>query len=150
MAGRENKVGVLPSLCVCGAMPKLSVCIGIVLFAASCGVLDGKSDDIIVLSMSRTIDVSVPDSQLCAEFVMTKAELNSYFRMAEEVDSITSNAESIILPCKYAGKIGINNSEYLYDVMAGGAGYIYDSNGWVIKSYLCRSDGCCSRFRNLC
>jgi hypothetical protein len=131
-------------------MRKFLVCINIVLFVASCGALDDNGGDIIVLSMNRTIDTSMPDSRLCAEFTMTKEELNSYFRVAEEVDSITSNAESIILPCKYEGKIRINNAEYLYEVIAGGTGYIYDSNGWAVKNYLCRSESCCSKFKELC
>lgn len=131
-------------------MKKPLVIICILLLASSCSALDGKGDDITILSMNRAVDTSMPDSELCSEFTMSKAELNSYFRLAEEVDTATANAESIILPCKYEGSIKINNAEFFYEVIAGGAGYIYDSNGWAIKNYLCRNESCCSKFKRLC
>lgn len=131
-------------------MKKHLVIVCALLFAASCSTLDTGGDDVVILSMNRTVDTSMPDSQLCSEFTMSKAELNFYFRLAEEVDTATSNAESIILPCKYEGKVKINNAEFFYEVIAGGAGYIYDSNGWAVKNYLCRSESCCSKFKQLC
>lgn len=131
-------------------MKNILVFVSVLLFTASCDALDGKEIDIAVLSMSKSIDTSMPDRRLCAEFFMSKEELNSYFKVAEEVDAATSNAESIILTCKYEGKIRINNTEFSYEVMAGGAGFIYDLNGWAVKNYLCRDKCCCSKFKHLC
>lgn len=112
--------------------------------------INSKEDQVEILSMNKIVDKTMPDSQICEDFVMSEHELARYFKIADEVTTLVSHGQSIILPCKYEGELRIKNKHYSYEVIAGGTGYIYNQDGWVVKNYLCVNERCCSEFLNLC
>ncbi|MBL1260738.1 MAG: hypothetical protein COB33_009445 [Thiotrichaceae bacterium] len=117
---------------------------------SSCTFINSKEDQVEILSMDKIVDKTMADNQICEDFLMSERELNKYFKIADEVTTSVSHEKSIMLPCKYKGELKIKNKHYFYEVVAAGAGYIYNQDGWVVKNYLCVNERCCSEFLNLC
>ena len=90
-----------------------------------------------VLSLSRQIDSSQPDRDICSSLVLTRANVITYFTLAEKLDPATFHDEAMILPCSYEGSIDISGHRYQWQIFAGGAAYLYDGAG-VNARYLCR------------
>ncbi len=87
---------------------------------ASCTKLDTHQKYVEILSMKITVDKSMPDSQVCADFVMSKSELVNYFLVADEVSTSEYNGSAIILPCQYEGELLLKGDKFSYEVVAGG------------------------------
>lgn len=92
---------------------------------------------IVVGAMSKVIDRSRPDHALCSSMVMTRADVVTYFSLADEVGGAEFHDEAIIMPCRYQGSIRQAGHLYQWEILAGGAGYLYDG-GALNKRYLCR------------
>lgn len=90
-----------------------------------------------VRSLSRTVDTTRPDSQMCSDWVMTRADVARYFSVADAVDPATFHDQAMILPCSVQGQITLRNRAYRYQIYAGGAGYLFDGAA-VNARYLCR------------
>lgn len=90
-----------------------------------------------VVSLAPEIDQSRPDHDMCSALSLTAADVASYFRLADEVDPETFHDQAVILPCSYKGSIKMSGQLRQYQIFAGGAAYLYDSNG-LNKRYLCR------------
>jgi hypothetical protein len=124
------------------------ICLSAVLIIASCTLHNGSVTQ--VLSANRVVDVKDPSAKVCESFHLTKSEIMSFYQVAEQVSNEEEHGESFILPCKYEGKITMNNKTYSYEIFAGGSGYIYDKKGWVVKNLICRSSTCCNELSGLC
>lgn len=90
-----------------------------------------------VVSLSRVIDGSRPDADLCSSLTLSKAEVARYFALADPVDGITFHDEAVILPCKFEGTLRRSGKSYHWEILAGGAGYLFDGKT-VNERYLCR------------
>jgi hypothetical protein len=119
-----------------------------VFLIASCTL--SHESNIQILTANKIVDITNPDFKICEKFQLTKSEITLYFQVAEQISNEEEHGESFILPCKYEGKLTLNKRIYSYDIYAGGSGYIYDKNGWVMKNFICKNDNCCSAFSNLC
>lgn len=100
-----------------------------------------------VVSLARQIDRTRPDTDLCSALTLTKAEVATYFSLADEVDPAAFHDEAMILPCSYRGTIQLAGQLYHWEIFAGGAGYLYDGAA-VNKRYLCR-ERCLAALPNL-
>jgi hypothetical protein len=100
-----------------------------------------------VVSLSRQIDQARPDYDICSSLTLTRADVATYFRLADEVDSIQFHDEAMIMPCSYSGSIRLAGHLYQWEIFAGGAGYLYDGAA-VNKRYLCR-EKCLGALPNL-
>ncbi|HWU76001.1 MAG TPA: hypothetical protein VN043_05825 [Rhodanobacter sp.] len=89
-----------------------------------------------VVAMSKVIDASQPDHDMCSSLAMSKAQVVSYFTLADMVDADEFHDQAVILPCKYEGSIRLGGQLYRWEIYAGGAGYLYDGKA-VNKRYLC-------------
>lgn len=96
-----------------------------------------KAGTIEVIAMSKVVDRSQPDHAMCSSLAMSKADVVSYFALADTVDANEFHDQAIILPCKYQGSIRMDGQLYRWEIHAGGAGYLYDGQA-VNKRYLCR------------
>jgi hypothetical protein len=114
---------------------------------ASCTLSNER--DIQILSAKKVVDLTDSSSDICDDFQLQESEIVSFFQLAEEVSNIEEHQKSLILPCKYEGKLAINKETYSYEIFAGGTGYIYDKNGWILKNLIC-SKNCCGGFSTLC
>lgn len=90
-----------------------------------------------VVSLSRQIDQSQPDHDFCSSLRLTRANVATYFSLADEVDPGVFHDEAMIMPCSYRGSIRLAGHLYQWEIFAGGAGYLYDG-ATVNKRYLCR------------
>lgn len=124
------------------------ICLSVVLAISSCTLNNENYTQ--VLSVNRVVDTTDTSSKVCENFHLTENEIISFFQVAEQVNNEEDHGESFILPCKYEGKITINNKTYSYEIFAGGTGYIYDKNGWAVKNFMCRNSDCCTKFSELC
>ena len=129
-------------------MIKNVICLGTAFFITSCAFNYEKK--IQILTSKKVVDISKQESKVCDNFILTESEITLYFQTAEQVSNEEAHGESIIMPCKYSGELTMNKETYSYEVFAGGTGYIYDDNGWVLKNFICKSNNCCSSFSNLC
>ena len=129
-------------------MIKHAICIGAAFFITSCVVNDEKR--IQILTTEKVVDITKQGAKLCDSFQLTESEIALYFKTAEEVSNEEAHGESIIMPCKYSGELTMNKEIYSYEVFAGGAGYIFDDKGWVLKNFICKNNNCCNSFSNLC
>lgn len=129
-------------------MIKNVICLGVAFFITSCAF--DYENSVQVLTSKKIVDISKQGSKICDNFILTKREVTLYFKISEQVSNEEAHGESIIMPCKYSGELKINKEAYSYEVFAGGAGYIYDGSGWVLKNFICKSNNCCSSFSNLC
>lgn len=114
---------------------------------ASCTL--SNESDIQILSTKKVVDLTDSSSDICDDYQLQESEIVSFFQLAEEVGDIEEHQKSLILPCKYEGKLAINKNTYSYEIFAGGTGYIYDKNGWILKNLIC-SNNCCDEFLTLC
>jgi|SRR6185312_2302173 len=89
-----------------------------------------------VVSISRVIDKTSRDSELCRSFTLSKENVATYFLLANEVDASDFDQEAMILPCKYQGTLKKSGHLYQWEIIAGGAGYLYDTK--VDKRFICR------------
>lgn len=89
-----------------------------------------------VASITRVINKSTGDYQLCSSFTLTKENAITYFSIADEVDANRFDQDAIILPCKYQGTIKKASHLYQWEIFAGGAGYLYDDQ--TNKRFLCQ------------
>lgn len=97
-----------------------------------------RHDDAVeVVSLARQIDTSRPDHDMCSSLSLTRADVATYFRLADEVDGETFHDEAMILPCSYSGSIRMSGQLRQWQIFAGGAAYLSDSHG-LNKRYLCR------------
>lgn len=131
-------------------MIKILTAILVLLVMTSCSSTEKHQQQVEILSMQKVIDTSMPDNQICTDFVITKTELMEYFLIADQVSSSVYDGSAVVLPCQYEGKLLMNEETFSYEVIAGGAGSIFNDNGWTIKHYLCLDDNCCNQFSNLC
>ncbi len=129
-------------------MIQKSLCFSAVLLIASCTI--NHESDIQILTANKVVDITNPDFKICKKFQLTKSEITLYFQVAEQISNEEEHGESFILPCKYEGKLTINKRISLYEIYAGGSGYIYDKNGWIMKNFICKNNNCCSAFSDLC
>ena len=90
-----------------------------------------------VLSLARQLDRSRSDLSMCASLTLTRADVASYFRLADEVDPATFHDQAMILPCSYAGSIRMSGQLRQWQIFAGGAAYLSDDKG-LNRRYLCR------------
>lgn len=88
-------------------------------------------------SLSKVIDRDRPDHAICDSLTMTRADVATYFSLADEVDAAEFHDEAMIMPCRYQGSIRMSGHLYRWEIFAGGAGYLYDG-GALNKRYLCR------------
>lgn len=116
-------------------------------FFLSCQSLP-HNKNIEIVSMTRAIDTSAPDHQMCSSFTLTKENIATYFSKANEIHEQEFHHEAMILPCKYQGSIRIDGQYLQWEIFAGGAGYLYN-NKTINKRYLCKKD-CCNSLPNLC
>jgi hypothetical protein len=114
---------------------------------ASCTL--SNESDIQILSTKKVVGFTDSSSDICDDYQLQESEIVSFFQLAEEVGDIEEHQKSLILPCKYEGKLAINKKTYSYEIFAGGTGYIYDKNGWILKNLIC-SKNCCGEFLTLC
>lgn len=121
---------------------------GAVFFITSCAF--NHENKIQILTEEKVVDITKQGSKVCDSFQLTEREIILYFQAAEEVSNEEAHGESIILPCKYSGELIINEEVYSYEVFTGGVGYIFDDEGWVLKSFICKNNNCCGSFSNLC
>jgi hypothetical protein len=91
-----------------------------------------------VVSLSRQIDRTRPDYDICASLTLSRADVANYFALADEVDPVEFHDQAIIMPCSYRGSIRLASHLYRWEIFAGGAGYLYDG-GALNKRYLCRN-----------
>ena len=91
-----------------------------------------------VVSLSRQIDPTRPDYDICASLTLSRANVASYFALADEVDPVEFHDQAIIMPCSYRGSIQLAGHLYQWEIFAGGAGYLYDGTA-LNKRYLCRN-----------
>jgi len=91
-----------------------------------------------VVSLSRQIDRTRPDYDICASLTLSRANVASYFALADEVDPVEFHDQAIIMPCSYRGSIQLAGHLYQWEIFAGGAGYLYDGAA-LNKRYLCRN-----------
>ena len=96
-----------------------------------------KADTTRVVAMSKLVDQSQPDHDMCSSLTMSKADVVRYFALADVVDANEFHDQAIILPCKYQGSIRMDGQLYRWEIYAGGAGYLYDEQA-VNKRYVCR------------
>ena len=129
-------------------MIRKPLCFSVIFLIASCTL--SHESDIKILTANEVVDITKPDFKICEKFQLTKSEITLYFQLADQISNEEEHGESLILPCKYEGKLTINKRVYLYEIYAGGSGYIYDKNGWVMKNFICKNDNCCSSFSDLC
>lgn len=107
-----------------------------------------RDKNIEVLSIARIFDKTVPGYEMCASFTLSKNDVETYFSIAEKVSENEFHYEAIIFPCVYKGSIRIHGDHFQWEIVAGGAGYLYDKKS-VDKRYLCRGR-CCGSLPNLC
>jgi hypothetical protein len=100
---------------------------------ASCTL--SNESDIQILSTKKVVDLTDSSSDICDDYQLQESEIVYFFQLAEEVGDIEEHQKSLILPCKYEGKLAINKKTYSYEIFAGGTGYIYDKNGWIFKNF---------------
>lgn len=129
-------------------MIKNIICLGTVFFISSCTF--NHENKIKILTAKKIVDITKQEFKVCDSFLLTESEITSYFYTAKQVSNEEAHGESVIMPCKYSGKLTMNNETYLYELFAGGTGYIYDEKGWVVKNFICKNDHCCNSFSNLC
>jgi len=91
-----------------------------------------------VVSLSRQIDRTRPDYDICASLTLTRANVASYFALADDMGPVEFHDQAIIMPCSYRGSIRLAGHLYRWEIFAGGAGYLYDG-GALNKRYLCRN-----------
>lgn len=101
-----------------------------------------------VVSIENILDKNVAGHEICDSFILTKEDVVKYFSIAEQVDEYEFHHEAIILPCKYQGLIEIDDELLQWEIMAGGAGYLYKDQR-VDERYLCKGN-CCNDLPNLC
>jgi len=124
------------------------ICLITILAISSCAL--NNESDTQVQSINRVVDMTDTTSKVCENFYLTKNEIIYFFQVAEQINNEEDHGESLILPCKYEGKIMMNNKSYSYEIFAGGTGYLYDKNGWVVKNFICKNNHCCTKFSELC
>ena len=117
-------------------------------FVSSCTVNNKR--DIELLSFNKAIDKTSNDFEFCEDFQLNESDIYVFFQVAEQINNEDAHGQSLILPCKYEGKLTINKDIYSYEVFAGGSGGLYDKNGWVVQNFICKSNNCCSQFSDLC
>lgn len=100
-----------------------------------------------VVSITKVIDQTVVDHEICSAFTLGKEDVLTYFSVAEQVNEYTFQHEAIILPCKYQGIIKIGGDVLQWEIIAGGAGYLYNDKS-INKRYLC-GDKCFDALPNL-
>ncbi|MBL1275080.1 MAG: hypothetical protein COB30_003240 [Ectothiorhodospiraceae bacterium] len=125
----------------------LLLSMGSILIFQSCA-LQGKNGNMRVVSIKKVVNENTPGYEICSSFTLEKKDIVKYFTLAEQVDGREFHSEAIILPCKYQGSININGSLLQWEVVAGGAGYLYNDKK-INKQYLCKKN-CCKIFQNLC
>ena len=129
-------------------MTKNIVCAIAALFIVSCTF--NYEDNFKILTFKKVTDVENAQYNVCDNLLLTKTEIALYFDIAEQVSNEKGHGESLIMPCKYSGKLITDHKTYSYDIFAGGSGYIYNNKGWVVKSFICKDKSCCNKFSNLC
>ena len=113
----------------------------------SCKLLQ-HNRNIEVLSIARVIDKNAPDYEMCSSFSLTKKEVETYFSIAEEVSEHEFHYEAIIFSCAYKGALRIHDDNFQWEIVAGGAGYLYSKKS-IDKKFICRNN-CCNSLPNLC
>lgn len=106
-----------------------------------------RTADIQVVSINKIIDQKVTDHKMCLSFTLTREDVVRYFTYAKEVDGTEFHEQAMILPCKYTGTLNMKTRLLQWEIIAGGAGYLFDKT--VNKRYLCK-ETCCQKFNGLC
>jgi len=114
-------------------------------FILSCQA--AQTGDVTVLSMKKLIDTKVASHKMCHDFLLSKSDVVNYFKQATQVDGVKFNAQAMILPCKYTGALTMNGKQFKWEIMAGGAGYLF--NKTINNRYLCKGK-CCQVIKGLC
>jgi hypothetical protein len=89
-----------------------------------------------VVSMKKIIDKNAVDYAICSSLNLTEGDVLKYFTHAEQVSDYEFNSEAMILPCTYEGSINIENNLYQWEIIAAGAGYLYNKS--IDKKFLCK------------
>jgi len=129
-------------------MKHCTMLLTVLFLISSCTLANEKN--IHILSFNKVVDITTPGFEICENFQLNEREISSFFQVAGEISNEEADGELLILPCKYEGNLTMNNQTYLYEIFAGGTGFIYDKDGWVIKSFICQSINCCTKFSDLC
>jgi hypothetical protein len=118
------------------------------LFLSSCQSAPSHQN-IEVKSITKIIDASRNGYKICSSFSLKEKDIKKYFSVAKEVSSEEFNAHSIDLPCRYSGTLIIKNEKFNWEVVAGGAGYLYNATEKIDRRFVCEGR-CCSHFQSLC
>jgi len=116
-------------------------------FLASCQHERDK-DRLNVKTLHKSIDYSRPGYEICSSFSLTRENVEVYFSLADEVETVEFSEKAVMLPCRYRGELIIQGKLAQWEISAGGAGYLYqdpDSD----KRYLCGKK-CCAALPGLC
>ena len=100
-----------------------------------------------VMSIQRA-DTSGLNRSMCDSFQLTAPMVKKYFERATPVDENSFAQEATILPCRYGGTLRIGSDTLNWQIVAGGAGYLYDG-GTFNKRYICRGQ-CCDAVKGVC
>lgn len=106
-----------------------------IVLVQSCSLLQ-QNTNMKVVTIKKVIDKSAPDHEICSSLNVTKEDVVLYFSTAKQVDGYVFNHQAIILPCKYKGTINIDGDLLEWEIIAGGAGYLYNDKS-INKRYLC-------------
>lgn len=105
-------------------------------------------NDIKVLTIQKVVDKTVPNHEMCESFGLTNKNVETYFAIAKEVSGHEFHHEAIILPCKFKGSIHLRGEYLQWEIVAGGAGYLYNKKS-IDKRFICKNE-CCNALPNLC
>lgn len=121
---------------------RVLLCVGL----AACAT-PGGTGGIEVVSLQRQIDNTHADADICRTLTLSRADVATYFSLAESVDPVTFHAEALIMPCSYRGALRRAGHLYQWEIFAGGAAYLYDGVT-TNRRYLCR-ERCLDALPNL-
>lgn len=122
----------------------------LLIFLTTACANSSSTNDVKILSYTKQVDQSSPESTICDDFTLTESEVKKYFSYASEVSSTQFHYESLILPCKYQGKLTLSNNQYEFEIYAGGSGMLFSKNNESDRYFICTEDSCCNQFKNLC
>jgi len=86
---------------------------------------------------NASIGTSQFQEQWCS-FELSEKNVETYFSVAEKVDTHEFNTKAVIAPCYYEGTVTIDGVTSQWRLYAGGAAYLYAVAEGLDKRYLCK------------